>query len=171
MPDMKNDLPRIKHKISEVDTENKFLEEIEKKHFNPDECPINEWLMGIFNIKKTPHLLVASIAKFFSLFLKIPLPREAYRRRICCMYWMKNNIDAIFYACYVFKLSCKSIDGNTYYLKSYSEPLKSKTTKEDACKQEPPEEITINVFDEFDYKSDASTMYFDDDMFGNDLFE
>ena len=51
MPNMKSDMPRVKHQVSEVETEKRYLEEIAAKHFNPDECPINEWIIGIFGIE------------------------------------------------------------------------------------------------------------------------
>ena len=120
MPEMRTSGMRRKHEISEVESEKKFINEIRMNNFKPNEAPINTWIMGIFNIKKTNHQLISSVAKFFSLLLQINLPREAYRRRMCCIYWLMKNVEQIFWACSVWELSCKTVDGKTYTFKSYN---------------------------------------------------
>ena len=42
---------------------------------------------------------IRSVAIFFSMFLDIPIPREAYRRKRNCVFWLDQNIVEIDEAC------------------------------------------------------------------------
>ena len=121
-PELRSTISRINHHDDEAEFERKFLKEIEDSNFDPDNCPANTWILSIFGIKKVSHSLIASVIKFFSLLLKIPIQREVYRRKKSCLYWLKNNLDEILYFCSYNNVSCVDTKGEKYMFKSYELP-------------------------------------------------
>ena len=90
---------RRKLEINEDESERLYVEAMKRCRFNAEKSLANAWLCANFKIKKSQYPLIVSVSKFFSVILRINLPREVYRRRTCCLFWMENYGNFIFDAC------------------------------------------------------------------------
>lgn len=139
----------------ENELEKNYLREIDDAGFNPDKSCVNSWIMANFKVKKANHSLVESISKFFSGFLDIHLPREAYRRRTCCIYWLENNIDKVFQACRSFHISCKLVSGKIIELRPFRQVYKRVNRPIAApVPKKKPEKECESIFDNIDFSID-----------------
>lgn len=84
---------------SESELEKHHLKKMKKEGFIQQQSPSAAWIAVISGVNKASHMQVYSIAKFFSLLLDIEIPRESYRRRQCCLYWLDTNFEQIKNAC------------------------------------------------------------------------
>ena len=92
------DSQRQKRRIIEnyEDTlERQFLAEVNKDDFKPDYSSPYVWLCALFNSTAIPSDVCRSFAFFFSKLIKVPLPRECYRRKKCVIYWLQQNFIKI----------------------------------------------------------------------------
>ena len=90
----KRDLPRPENEL-----ERRHLRRIKKDGFVQQQSPSAAWIAVIMGVNKASHMQAYSIAKFFSLLLEIEIPRESYRRRKSCLYWLDSNFEKIKNAC------------------------------------------------------------------------
>ena len=84
---------------SETELEKRHLKKIKKEGFVQQQSPSAAWIAVIAGVKKASHMQVYSFAKFFSMLLDIKIPRESYRRRQCCLYWLDSHFEHIKNAC------------------------------------------------------------------------
>ena len=97
--------PRRFETENEVDTEKKYIDKMKDLNFNVDQSIANLWLTSIFPESPLKHNTITSVAKVFSLLLKRIFPREAYRRRKSCIFWLEENIADIMALCSENKIS------------------------------------------------------------------
>jgi hypothetical protein len=81
---------------NEMELEKKFLEVFRTKKFNEDFCQANKWLSTAFSERVLKYEKVRAITEMFAFLLNKPMFREIYRRRVCCLYWIEENLEEIF---------------------------------------------------------------------------
>ena len=147
----------------ENELEKSYIKEMDESGFNPNKSCVNSWVMANFKVKKASHSLVESLSKFFSLFLGLHLPREAYRRRTCCMYWLENNIEKVFQACGTNKICCKLTSGQIIDIRPFKRIYThvKRQTAENVPKEKQKNE-SESIFDHTDFSID-----FNQDDFSN----
>ena len=87
--------PRHDLHVNELEQENLFLRQIDQIGFKPDNCVSIRWLSYVLQESNLKHSTVISFAKLFSILLGIVFPREVYRRKKSCLFWLEQNIQRI----------------------------------------------------------------------------
>ena len=90
----KRALPR-KPLFGDKNNEKEYLNFLKNEKFTEDFSLTFKWLTKVFSERIVSYQKVRSVAEFFAFVLGIPLTRDVYRRRICCMYWLETNILSI----------------------------------------------------------------------------
>lgn len=143
-------------------SEELYIKQINDLRFDPDISLANAWLCNVFKISKPKHALVNAVAKFFSGVLKIKYPREAYRRRKCCIYWLESILPLIMNYCFKNKVVALTAQGKKIILsvpvngKITQPKSQSKTKNQITPKPEEPNQIkagsqNTTMFDPFGF--------------------
>ena len=82
-------------KECESEQEKLYLEKMQNSGFMEQTSKASKWISFTMETGKPSHALVHSFAKLFSMLMEEDLPREIYRRKICCLFWIENNIERI----------------------------------------------------------------------------
>lgn len=134
---------RRKLDTNENEAEMLYIKEMEKCKFSPDTSIANAWLCTNFDIKKPSHQLISSVATFFSMILHVNFPREAYRRRKGCLFWLEKNLPFILNAC--IKLDIVVINEKGTKIKLKNQLIKEKNSKKEVKHDMP--DVTFDIMD------------------------
>ena len=122
MPEAPFKRERRKLKGTEVQLENQYLKKIEKSKFDQNNSKSNAWISRTFGVAKPNRTLINSVAMFFAILSKQILPREVYRRRKCCLYWMDNNFAKFSEECRKKTIAARDRFGKIYVFQATVEP-------------------------------------------------
>ena len=81
--------------INEKIVEKEHLDKVKDLMFDEDNCESNKWLKSIFPETNIKYEKIRAIVEVLALKLNKPLTREVYRRRLCCIYWLQQNLSEI----------------------------------------------------------------------------
>ena len=125
---------------SEQTLEKKFLSKLKSTGFTYRHSESANWISRLTKDSKPKRMMIYSFAKFFSLFLDMDVPREAYRRSSTCLYWIDDNLKEISKICSEKKIFAVLTTGNVIKL---SPPEEVKSNNQPTKKEETPEIVPI----------------------------
>lgn len=164
MPESPFKKERRKLRGSEIQLENQYLKKIERSNFDQNNSNANLWISKIFGVPKPNRGLINSVAMFFAILSNQILPREVYRRRKCCLYWINNNFAKFNEECKKKKIAAKDKFGKIYYFHTNSELTKTETKEK--------KKVDNDVFRSIDQTDTIFNRYMEfDDMTANDIFD
>ena len=168
--------PRHDLEVNEIQQEKIFLQKIAEVGFNPDTCTAGKWLSMILQEPSLRHSTIISFAKFFSILLNLKFPREVYRRKRCCLFWIEQNLKKIdsllkvnFIQCVynqrVFNIAAPSV----IVPSTYSDDMFMSVSSPDSPEPCLPSYQNQNIYNSIQLKSEEKKVLFKNDLLKHSL--